>query len=97
MPLPLRPDQILPDDTGAVLVGRVWSASEGGPCPVLIRDGRVLNLISHAPTLSALLETAPLDPAAFAISQPFSCLRKSRPRLDSCSHPATCRRSRPPV
>ncbi len=65
MPLPLRPDQILPDDTGAVLVGRVWSASEGGPCPVLIRDGRVLNLISHAPTLSALLETAPLDPAAF--------------------------------
>ena len=58
MDLPLRSDQILPDDADALLIGRVWSKEEGGPCPVLISGGRVINLISIAPTVSALLDSA---------------------------------------
>lgn len=57
MDLPLRSDQILPDDADAFLIGRVWSHEEGGPCPVLISGGRVINLIPVAPTVSALLES----------------------------------------
>ncbi|RJL05825.1 fumarylacetoacetate hydrolase [Paracoccus aestuarii] len=49
--------QILPDDAGrARLLGRVWSEAQGGPCPVVIRDGRVFDLAPVAATMSALLE-----------------------------------------
>ncbi|MGQ2969816.1 MAG: fumarylacetoacetate hydrolase family protein [Allorhizobium sp.] len=48
---------ILPSDASdAVLVGRVWSNAAGGPCPVLIRDGRVLDLTAISPTVSGLFE-----------------------------------------
>ncbi|MFN4127881.1 fumarylacetoacetate hydrolase family protein [Pannonibacter indicus] len=48
---------ILPADAqDAVLVGRVWSKAEDGPCPVLIRDGQVLNLTGIAATVSSLFE-----------------------------------------
>ena len=63
MDLPLRSDQILPDDADAFLIGRVWSHEEGGPCPVLISGGRVINLIPVAPTVSALLESTLPDRA----------------------------------
>lgn len=53
----LRAESILPDDAdNALLVGRVWSDAQGGPCPVLISDGRVLDLSSIASTMSGLLE-----------------------------------------
>ena len=48
---------ILPADAqDAVLVGRVWSKAEDGPCPVLIRDGQVFNLTGIAATVSSLFE-----------------------------------------
>jgi fumarylacetoacetate (FAA) hydrolase family protein len=48
---------ILPADAAdALLVGRVWSEAADGPCPVLLSNGRLLDLSSLAPTLSALLE-----------------------------------------
>jgi fumarylacetoacetate (FAA) hydrolase family protein len=48
---------ILPSDASdAVLVGRVWSNAAGGPCPVLIRDGKVLDLTALSPTVSGLFE-----------------------------------------
>tara|TARA_R110002012_G_scaffold271770_1_gene457039 strand:+ start:483 stop:1613 length:1131 start_codon:yes stop_codon:yes gene_type:complete len=48
---------ILPQDVSdALLVGRVWSKDAGGPCPVLLKNDRVLDLSSLSPTLSGLLE-----------------------------------------
>jgi fumarylacetoacetate (FAA) hydrolase family protein len=48
---------VLPEDAGdAVLVGRVWSDAAGGPCPVLVRDGRLLDLTSMSATVSGLME-----------------------------------------
>ena len=55
-PVALTADDILPEDAGAILLGRVWSNAANGPCPVLIRDGQVLNLTHVAPTMSELLE-----------------------------------------
>lgn len=53
----LTPELILPQDSEtAVLVGRVWSKAADGPCPVLYRNGRLLDLSSLAATLSAMLE-----------------------------------------
>ncbi|MES5100269.1 fumarylacetoacetate hydrolase family protein [Agrobacterium sp. BA1120] len=53
----LRAESILPDDAAeALLVGRVWSNASAGPCPVLISDGRVLDLTGIAATMSGLLE-----------------------------------------
>nr|WP_280517741.1 fumarylacetoacetate hydrolase family protein [Falsirhodobacter halotolerans] len=42
------------------MLGRVWSDNEGGPCPVKIHAGRVLNLSHLSATLSGLLERADL-------------------------------------
>ncbi len=54
----LRAESILPTDAAdALLVGRVWSKANGGPCPVLISGGRLFDLTSIAPTMSGLLET----------------------------------------
>lgn len=48
---------ILPEDhQDAILVGRVWSKSEDGPCPVLLKDGVLYDLSKLAPTVSELLE-----------------------------------------
>ncbi|WP_296080857.1 fumarylacetoacetate hydrolase family protein [uncultured Agrobacterium sp.] len=48
---------ILPEDhQDAILIGRVWSKSEDGPCPVLLKDGVLYDLSSLAPTVSQLLE-----------------------------------------
>lgn len=48
---------ILPEDAAqAVLVGRVWSKAVDGPCPVLLRDGRVLDLSTVGATVSFLFE-----------------------------------------
>lgn len=57
----LRADAILPEDASqALLLGRVWSNVNDGPCPVLVSDGRLLDLTSVAPTMSDLLEKADL-------------------------------------
>ena len=49
----------LPDDAeAATLVGRVWMAGDtNGPCVVVIRDGKVYDFTSLAPTTSFLLNT----------------------------------------
>jgi fumarylacetoacetate (FAA) hydrolase family protein len=53
----LRSVDILPEDAAnAILVGRVWSDAAGGPCPVLVRAGRVLDLTRISATSSGLLE-----------------------------------------
>ncbi|MDH4441220.1 MAG: fumarylacetoacetate hydrolase family protein [Rhizobium sp.] len=53
----LNSHDILPEDSAeAILVGRVWSEAAGGPCPVLLRQGRVLDLTGLAATSAGLLE-----------------------------------------
>lgn len=53
----LNSDYILPEDAAdAILVGRVWSNAAGGPSPVLVRGGRLLDLTGLAATVSGLLE-----------------------------------------
>lgn len=47
---------ILPDDPTALLLGRVWAQTAGGPCPVLVRRGQVFDLSHLSPTISGLLE-----------------------------------------
>lgn len=61
----LCPEDILPADKNAFLVGRVWSKAENGPCPVMIHDGQVINLVEAAPTMSALLEQGALSSGDF--------------------------------
>jgi fumarylacetoacetate (FAA) hydrolase family protein len=46
---------ILPADTRARLVGRVWSAAAGGPLPVTVRGGQCLDISALGPTVSAIL------------------------------------------
>lgn len=53
----LESAHILPEDESqALLVGRVWSDAVGGPCIVLLRNGKVLDLTGVAPTVSGLFE-----------------------------------------
>jgi fumarylacetoacetate (FAA) hydrolase family protein len=53
----LTAGDVLPvEGDGAILVGRVWSDAAGGPCPVLVRDGRLLNLTGLSATVSGLME-----------------------------------------
>ncbi|WP_205965847.1 fumarylacetoacetate hydrolase family protein [Paracoccus liaowanqingii] len=53
----LAADAVLPDDADqATLVGRVWSDRQGGPCPVVLRRGRVHDLSGVSATMSGLLE-----------------------------------------
>lgn len=48
---------ILPEDSAsAVLIGRVWSKAENGPCPVLVANGHVHDLSQLSATVSGLLE-----------------------------------------
>ncbi len=58
---PLRAVDILPADADqALLVGRVWSLAEDGPCPVVVRNGHVFDLSALAPTLAELLQSPDL-------------------------------------
>lgn len=51
----ISPAEILPADSAAILIGRVWLNDAGGPCPVLV-DGETLRDISSlSPTISGLL------------------------------------------
>ncbi|WP_210134395.1 fumarylacetoacetate hydrolase family protein [Pseudotabrizicola sediminis] len=51
----------MPDDAAsAMLVGRVCSAQQGGPCPVVLRDGQVFDLTGVSATMSGLLERSDL-------------------------------------
>lgn len=52
----LRAETIMPEEADALLVGRVWSNAAGGPCPVLISNGRILDLTSLAATMATLLD-----------------------------------------
>lgn len=54
--LELTARDILPEAPGALLIGRVWSKAASGPCPVLVRDGELLDLSHISPTISGLLE-----------------------------------------
>lgn len=48
---------ILPEDSSsALLIGRVWSKAENGPCPVLVVNGQVYDLTNLCATVSGLLE-----------------------------------------
>ncbi|MCO6180405.1 fumarylacetoacetate hydrolase family protein [Ciceribacter sp. RN22] len=52
----LHAETILPEEADALLVGRVWSNAAGGPCPVLVSSGRILDLTSLAATMVSLLD-----------------------------------------
>ena len=55
--LTLTAADVLPTDAAtAVLIGRIWSDRAGGPCPVLLRAGRLLDLTGIAATVSGLME-----------------------------------------
>ena len=57
----LHASTLLPDDADrAVLLGRVWSDNQAGPCPVLLRDGHIYDLSGVSATMSGLLERADL-------------------------------------
>src|SRR5690606_38710171 len=53
----LQASAILPEDShSAILIGRVWSKAENGPCPVLVKNGHVHDLSGLSATVSGLLE-----------------------------------------
>jgi len=53
----LTPPAVLPVDHGsATLIGRAWLPQRGGPVPVLVRDGALLDLSGVALTVSGLLD-----------------------------------------
>ncbi|WP_128255721.1 fumarylacetoacetate hydrolase family protein [Falsirhodobacter deserti] len=61
---PLQASVLLPDDADcAMLLGRVWSDAQGGPCPVLVRGGHLFDLTGIAATISGLLERSDLHQA----------------------------------
>ena len=64
----LTPGDILPvDGDSSRLIGRVWSASESGPCVVLIDGQQVRNLNCLSPTVSGLLDREDLLNALNAV------------------------------
>jgi fumarylacetoacetate (FAA) hydrolase family protein len=55
----------LPDDAAeGVLIGRVWDPAAGGPSPVVVRDGELLDLSDRFPTVRDICELT--DPAGVA-------------------------------
>jgi fumarylacetoacetate (FAA) hydrolase family protein len=53
----LNADTVLPQDhAAATLIGRVWLPERGGPVPVLVQGGELLDLSAIAITVSQLLE-----------------------------------------
>lgn len=69
MPLLLTAADVLPADPQALLLGRVWSHAQGGPCTVVCRKGMLHDLTALSPTMSGLLETPDL-PLAVAGDYP---------------------------
>jgi len=64
----LTPGDILPvDGDSSRLIGRVWSASESGPCVVLIDGQQVRNVNCLSPTVSGLLDREDLLNALNAV------------------------------
>lgn len=59
----LEQQTVLPDDAAAArLVGRAWIPGDfPGPSVVVIRDGQVLDVSASVPTMSGLIEQAPLQ------------------------------------
>jgi fumarylacetoacetate (FAA) hydrolase family protein len=56
------PADVLPADADvATLVGRLFDPAVGGPCVVVVRDGRLLDVTGTFPTMTDLLESS--DPA----------------------------------
>ncbi len=57
MALSLLAKDVLPADSGnALLVGRVWSHANGGPCVVLVTGETVRDISALAPTTSMLMD-----------------------------------------
>ncbi|MEV6366940.1 fumarylacetoacetate hydrolase family protein [Micromonospora musae] len=55
--------EALPNDVDhSVLIGRIWDPSVDGPSPVVVRDGEVLDVSHHFPTVRDICELP--DPAA---------------------------------
>jgi fumarylacetoacetate (FAA) hydrolase family protein len=52
----LTAKDILPEVQGGLLLGRVWSEAQGGPCPVVVREGEVLDLSRVSATMAGLLD-----------------------------------------
>jgi fumarylacetoacetate (FAA) hydrolase family protein len=75
----LQAADILPEDADrATLVGRIWDPSAAGPTPILIRNGRAIDISRVEPTLSGLfelenpvaaLQKAPGSPEIAAVDQ----------------------------
>jgi fumarylacetoacetate (FAA) hydrolase family protein len=51
-----QPGDALPAEAGALLVGRLFDPSVGGPCVVAVRDELVVDLTSIVPTMADLLD-----------------------------------------
>lgn len=63
----LNPQDLLPHDLdSALLVGRVWrtTPSFAGPCVVIVRDGRMIDVTAEVATTADLFDRA--DPTRFA-------------------------------
>lgn len=58
----LNPEDILPRDRDALLLGRVWRPDCGGPSPVRVDGDRLIDLSAAFPTARDVCEAA--DPAA---------------------------------
>ncbi|MFC6079871.1 fumarylacetoacetate hydrolase family protein [Sphaerisporangium aureirubrum] len=55
--------EALPDDAAdSVLIGRIWDPLAGGPSPVVVRDGEVIDLSAEFPTVRDICELP--EPAA---------------------------------
>lgn len=54
------PQDILPNDPAAILIGRVWSYAADGPVPVLCRAEQMFDLTTVATTVSGLLDVPDL-------------------------------------
>lgn len=67
----LKASMLLPEDADrAILLGRVWSDRLDGPCPVVLRDGRLFDLSGISATMSGLLERPDLMAAVTADGLP---------------------------
>lgn len=58
--LKINGSEIMPIDQDAVLVGRVWSRAQDGPCLVAASQGKLWDITHLGPTMSVLLERSNL-------------------------------------